>query len=659
MNYVGVNFDMSDYLPSDTPSTIGTELMQEEFDGEISNLRIMIEGVSIPEVLQYKEEIANVDGISLVQWFDDSYDITVPLATYDQSIVERWYINNTALLTAVVDVDVQAEAIDDVRKVIGENGYISGDPVDTVTHQASIGSEMATMMKIVIPLILVILIVTTSSWIEPVLFMINIGVAILLNMGTNIFMGEISFITKTTCMLLQLACSMDYAIILLDEYKVNRNIISDPIDAMAVSIKNASLSIISSGLTTVVGFAVLVIIQFKIGQDLGIVLSKGIILSLLTTLLFMPCVIIYSYNLIAKTSHRSFIPSFSKLAKFVGEIKYVFAGALVLLVIPGILAQGKLTFTYGISSIAAPDSEVVQEKEKINSVFGESISLVVIVPGGDLVKEETLSNQLKQHDEITKVLSYSELVGNVIPTGYISSDSLKSLQSETYSRIILTAALDEETDKTFLFIEQLRNEIASTYDEYYLVGESVSVLDLKDTVISDKTFVNLLSILAIAIILMLNFRSLSIPLLLILTIECGIYINTAIPYFTGTSLNYIGYLVISSVQLGATVDYAILFSNHYIDNRRKSNKKIAIFETLKETSSSILTSGLILISAGLIFGLVSSNGIISQLGILIARGTTLSVISVFFMLPSLLTIFDGLIKKTTWKANFHKKEVDH
>lgn len=652
MNFVGVNFSMTDYLPASTPSTIGTNLMEEEFTDEISNIRVMIRDVTIPEALEYKAQLEKIDGVHMVQWLDDDYDLSIPLEMYDTSEIEKSYKDNIALMTAVVSEDTQEDAISAIKELLSGKGLVSGNPVDTVAHRQSTGSEMKVMMRIILPLIFIILLVTTSSWIEPVLFMVNIGIAILINMGTNIFFGEISFITKTTSMILQLACSMDYAIILLDEYKVNRQKYDDSLEAMVISVKKGALSIISSGLTTVVGFAVLAIMQFKIGADMGFVLSKGIICSLLTTLLLMPCLILYCYKWIVKTTHKPFLPSFSNVAKVVAKTKYGVAAIVAILIVPCILAQDKLSFTYGMSSMAAPDSQVAMEKKEINEIFGETITFAIIVPSGEPVKEEVLTQTLKDMPEITNVISYSELVGNIIPSDYIDSEILSKIQNGTYNRMIIQAALDEESDETFAFIEYLRDAIHAFYDDYYLVGESVSVYDLKDTVVEDKSKVNLLSILAIGIILLFNFKSLSLPLFLLLTIESGIFINTAYPYFSDTPLNYVGYLIISSVQLGATVDYAILFTNHYMQNRKKANKYHAIFQTIEETFGSILTSGIILTSAGLIFGFVSSNGIISQLGILIARGTTLSVLTVTFILPALLIIFDKLIQKTTIKTEF-------
>ncbi len=499
-----------------------------------------------------------------------------------------------------------------------------------------------------------ILLFTTSSWFEPVLFMLNVGIAIVLNMGTNLIFGEISFITKTTGAILQLACSMDYAIFLVDRFEEIRREGYEAIDAMSIAVSKSAASILSSGLTTVVGFAALIAMRFKIGPDMGYVLSKGIVISLLVTLLFMPCLTMCCYKLIDRTQHRSFMPTFERTARWADRAKGFVTICLLVCLIPSYLAQKQISFMYGMSGMAAPGSQVVNDRDAINDLFGESASYALLLPKGNSANEQELNDALKALPEVSSVLSFVENVGRPIPEQYVPKESLKMLNSDEYTRMVVMARVPPESEKTFAFVEKLR-ELAGTYypEGYHLAGETANVYDMKDTITADSIKVNLISIGAIALILLLTFHSFTLPFFLLLTIESSIFLNLAVPYFTGQTLNYIGYLIISSVQLGATVDYAILFTNRYLENRAEMPKKQCAARTIQDTAGSILTSGGILTSAGLVLGLISTNGVISQLGILIARGAVLSAILVLVFLPSMLANMEPVIKRTTRKLHFY------
>ena len=554
----------------------------------------------------------------------------------------------------------QQETIADIRELIGENGAMSGNPVDTVNAQSSTGDEVQRMMFLIIPLMFLIL-VTTSSWFVPVVFMINVGVAIVLNMGTNILLGEISFITETTGAILQLACSMDYAIFLVDRFEEICAEGMAPMPAMTHAILKSAPSICSSGLTTVVGFAALIAMRFKIGPDMGYVLAKGIVISLIVTLVFMPCLTMCCYKLIDKTQHKSLMPDFAVLAKWADRAKGAVAISVFLLLVPCYLAQQQVSFMYGVSGMSGPDSKVAQDRAAINGQFGESATFAILVPKGNTAFEQALNDEVKALPQVSSVISYVENVGASIPEQYVPAEQLKMLNSKKYTRIIVTARIAPESRETFVFVDTLRNTAEKYYaDAYHLVGESANVYDMKASITADSVKVNAIAVGAIALILLITFHSLSFPIILLLTIESSIFINVAIPYFVDTTFNYIGYLIISSVQLGATVDYAILLNNRYLENRRILPKKQAVTKTIQDTAGSILTSGGILTVAGLVLGLISTNTVISQLGILIARGAVLSAILVLVFLPALLTWLEPGIKATSRKLNFYdftKKEA--
>lgn len=648
---VNINYNIMDYLPEEAPSTKALDVMNEEYDKGAANVRVVLKDVSIVDALKYKEKIKKVDGVDDIQWLDDVVNIKEPLELQNQDTIESWYKNNEALFSIIVNEDKEESAIDEIGEIIGENGMISGSAVNIVFAQETTEKELIKMMVILIPIILIILFLTTSSWFEPVLFLSTIGIAIIINSGTNLILGEISFVTKAAGSILQLAVSMDYSIFLLHRFSEFRNEGLAVKEAMKEAILKSVSSILSSGLTTVVGFAALIVMKFKIGPDMGFVMLKAICLSLISVLVLLPVLALYCYKLIDKTQHKSFMPRFNKFAKVSYKFRHISIILFLLLLIPCFLAQQNNSFSYGASEIYSDEStKIGHDTAAINKEFGKTNPLVLMVPKGDLVSERALCDELENIDKITSITSYAETVGITIPTEYVPDDTLSQLISDNYSRFIIVANVKVEGDETFALIDEIRNLAYKYYnDSYYFLGESVNTLDLKETIEDDNKKVNAISIIAIMIILLLTFKSLSLPIILVLVIEFSIWSNLTFNYFIGNDVFYIAYLIISSIQLGATIDYAILFTNRYIENRETMNKKEATQATISTTTVSILTSASILATAGIILGEISTNSIIAQLGILVGRGAILSLILVLFVLPALLMLLDKLIAKTTKK----------
>lgn len=648
---VNINYNIMDYLPEKAPSTKALDVMNEEYDKGAANVRVVLKDVSIVDALKYKEKIKKVDGVDDIQWLDDVVNIKEPLELQNQDTIESWYKNNEALFSITVNEDKEESAIDEIGEIIGENGMISGSAVNIVFAQETTEKELIKMMVILIPIILIILFLTTSSWFEPVLFLSTIGIAIIINSGTNLILGEISFVTKAAGSILQLAVSMDYSIFLLHRFSEFRNEGLAVKEAMKEAILKSVSSILSSGLTTVVGFAALIVMKFKIGPDMGFVMLKAICLSLISVLVLLPVLALYCYKLIDKTQHKSFMPKFNKFAKVSYKFRHISIILFLLLLIPCFLAQQNNSFSYGASEIYSDEStKIGHDTAAINKEFGKTNPLVLMVPKGDLVSERALCDELENIDKITSITSYAETVGITIPTEYVPDDTLSQLISDNYSRFIIVANVKVEGDETFALIDEIRNLAYKYYDDsYYFLGESVNTLDLKETIEDDNKKVNAISIIAIMIILLLTFKSLSLPIILVLVIEFSIWSNLTFNYFIGNDVFYIAYLIISSIQLGATIDYAILFTNRYIENRETMNKKEATQATISTTTVSILTSASILATAGIILGEISTNSIIAQLGILVGRGAILSLILVLFVLPALLMLLDKLIAKTTKK----------
>lgn len=654
---VNVNYDINDYLPDGTASTVALDTMNEEYDMSIPNARVMVSNLTVAEALKMKEKLSEIDGVDDVTWLDDAIDTDIPLETADKDTVENYYKDNNALYTVTIDESKRIETVHAIRDLIGEENSMSGAAVNTAVAAEATTKEVKNIIFLVIPICLAVLFLTSSSWIEPILLLGSIGVAILLNKGTNLMFGTISFVTNAAGGVLQLAVSMDYSIFLLHRFQEMREEGQAPKEAMINALCKSTGSILSSGLTTVIGFAALILMRFKIGPDMGLAMAKAIFISLVTVFVLFPVILLYCYPLIDKTAHKSLLPDFEKFGRFVTKLMVPAVLVFVLFIIPCNLGQKENFFSYGSSQIFSTDTQIGSDTKKIEDIFGKSNNLVLMVPKGDLQKESQLSKDLHNMPEVSSILSYVDNAGAEVPMDYVDNDTLSKLISDNYSRLVLTVDADFEGEKTFALIEEIR-ALAKTYygDEYLLAGESASTYDLMDTITKDNDRVNLIAIGAVFLVLLLSMKSLSIPVILVLAIETAIWINLSVPYFTNDFVFYIAYLIISSVQLGATVDYAILLTSRYMEVRETASRKDTVVETLRSTTVSIMTSASILTIAGILLWKVSTHGVLSQLGHLLARGTALSTVIVLFVIPGMLYIGDKLIQKTTVGSKFYNEK---
>ena len=660
---VGVNYNFADYLPEDAPSTNALNVMEEEYSQPILNMRVVIYDVSIPDALEYKEKIKKVEGVKEVTWLDDSIDIYEPLELADKDTVETWYKNSDALFSVTVS-DEETEkkaAVNAIRKIIGDDNAMSGTAVTDVLAPARTNQEIQKIMMCALPIVFIVLLLTTTSWFEPVLFMITIGVAIMLNRGTNLIFGEISFVTNAAGSVLQLAVSMDYSIFLLHRFAENRQKGENVQDAMMKAVKQSMGSVLSSGLTTVTGFAALILMRFRIGPDMGYVMAKAIVLSLICVLCFLPALAMSTYKVLDRTRHRAFWPDFRKLAKAVLKVRIPALTLASLLLIPCYIAQGKNDFLYGSSRVySTSETQMGRDLLAIEDEYGPSNPLVILVPKGDISKEQQLNDALKADSDVTSVISYVNTVGASIPEDFVPEESLSQLYSKHYSRFVVSLDTEEVEDGWADKVDELHTICEKYYgDKALIAGDLASTEDLKDTITVDNTRVNILALLFVFIILVFNFQSISLPIILTLVIELSIWINLSVPYLQPTTLQYIGYLIISSVQLGATIDYAILLTGRYMDERKTKKRKDAAVESIRACVLSLFTSAIILTMVGVVLGTISTNLVLSQLGTLVGRGAVISFILVLFVLPALLMIFDRLIEKTTAKTHFYKEESRH
>ena len=645
--FISVNYDMNSYLPEDAPSTKALNVMEEEFDGAIPNARVMVKDVTQKEALKYKEKLEAVDGVISVTWLDDNIPYDMPLSMYSKKLVHTYYKDKNALFSITIDEDKINSAVPAIRKVIGDDNAMTGSAVSTAIATASTVEEVKRMVVIAVIFLLIVLLITTNSWVEPFVVMIGLGVAITINAGSNLIFGEISFVTNAAGNILQLAVSLDYSVFLIHRFDECKKTM-EPKKAMCEALCLSTSSILSSGLTTVIGFLALALMRFRIGPDLGLALAKGVGISLITVFLFMPGVILATYKWMDKTAHRPFLPSFRHFGKVVSKITVPLVCVFVLIVVPSYITSNKNSYYFGSSHIFGPGTQYGNDTQAIEDVFGKNDTYVLLVPKGDMITEEKLSDDLHDIDAVTAITSLPDILGTTIPKSMLPDKMLSKLESEHYDRMVISLSADYEGEKTEKLVEEIRKLAQEYYpDEYYLAGEGVSTYDLMYTVTADMVRVNLLAIGAVFVVLLLTMKSIVLPVVLVATIETAIWVNLSIPFIEGKSLFYIAYLILSSIQLGATVDYAILFTERYKENRQTFDKKQSIIETISNVTASILTSGSVLTVVGFLLGIISTHGLLSQLGYLLGRGTICSLVAVLFVLPGFLYLLDRTFIKNT------------
>ncbi|NLV86501.1 MAG: MMPL family transporter, partial [Clostridiales bacterium] len=562
--FVDVNYNMVDYLPSDAQSTQALKIMENEFSESMPNASLMLENVSLMEAFEYKEKLLAIEGVTQVMWLDDVMDISQTLEMGDKEIIEGFYKDDKALFSITIAKGLEKEACNEILSLIGDDNALTGDAPALVFIRETTASTVIKAFAILLPVIILILILSTTSWLEPLLFLLAIGISIVINMGTNIIFGEISFMTNSISPILQLACSLDYAVFLLHSFQDHRKKCADVNKAMGYAMKESMSTVAASAATTLFGFLALLFMNFGIGADLGISLAKGIIFSFISVMVFLPALILSTYKLIDKTQHRAFMPDFGNINKVLSKVAIPAVLIVTILLVPTFLGQRKTDFLYGNETID-PNTRYGRDTLAIEEQFGKSTVMAILVPKGETAKEEMLCNELCELDHITSIMAYAANVGAAIPPEYLGDDITGQFYSENYARIIAYTDTAAEGDVAFNAVESI-NEITKRYygDDFYTLGQSANLYDMKDIVQKDNVLVNWIAVIAIFVVLLITFKSAILPFILVLTIEAGIWINLSIPYFTATPINFLGYLVISTVQLGATVDYAILLTNTYL-----------------------------------------------------------------------------------------------
>lgn len=664
---VGVNYDLSKYLPESAPSEQGLDVMEEVF-GYPGTARVMIKDCSIYEAKHYKDQIAAIPGVDMVLWADFTTDIYQSSAFLQEKDLGDYYKDNNAVMDVTFlfsDSDQRTHtAIDSIQALLGDKGRYGGSAVQNKSLQETLTRQISIAMIMGVFMIAVVLCLTTTSWFEPVMFLLIMGIAIVINMGTNIFLGTISFLTFSMASILQLAIAMDYSIFLLHTFTAQKEKGLSVEQALENAIHISVSSILSSGATTIIGFLVLAIMQFSIGRDLGIVLAKGIVISLVTVLFLMPAFILRWSGVVERTRHRQFFPKAAKFAKLVYASRHVVFIAILLLVVPAYVAQGMNDFSYGNDSIgSSPGTVVYADEQEINAAFGRSNLILALVPDVDMIAERDLGNALDELDYVKSATAIASMLPEGVPISILPESLSEQLHKDGWVRMLISVRTAAESEMAYACADEIKEIVKSYYPDYdtYIVGVTPSTQDIQQIITNDYSFVNMLSLLGVALVIMITFRSVIVAIVVMIPIEVAIFFNMAIPYITGDKLVFMGYLIVSCLQLGATVDYSILVTNNYLDSRKQLPKKEAALASIERSTLSVLTSGSILTIVGYGLYFVSSVAAIADIGRLVGRGALMSLVLVLSLLPALLLLVDPLIikkPKQQRKADREQKKAD-
>ena len=706
INNVKVNYDITSYLPDDTETKVGIDLMKEF--GELNQMQVLLTDISYDDAQEKADKIKNIDNVENVS-FNNTKD---------------YYKNNNALIVVElgnVSDNTKDKVLSKIDNIVDDSEYY----IYVENSDDAVGG-MNTILIIVVIIIVAVLLFTSKSYFNVILAFIVFGISILLNMGSNFLLGEISYITKSIAIVLQLGLSLDYLIIFLNHYMKEVKDDDNLILAVKKTVTKSVKEIFASSLTTIAGLIALVFMQLKIGGDIGIVMSKGIVCSMLTVILLLPCLLIIFNKPIMKLEHKSFVPNTKKLSQIILKSRKVLLSLFIIIVLLSIYLMGKYSYVYNVysvKSITKSDTQIALDK--IESNFGKHNRLVILVENKDkdYNKELELFNELSknqnilsmtsigsqeigsniylgskldyntlsqilnitpelslnlykyyasENNELDKLININDYKITVIDLIYFLEDnkdklpldddmklmvdnyyntinnSIALLESDNYSRFILELKTDVEGEETFELLDDIKDVTNKYYDSSTLVGESVSARDLSDTFSHDNLIITLITIVFIALILLFSFKSLGMTLLLILTIEGSILINFGITTLMGDNIFFMSYIVVSAIQMGATIDYAIVMSNRYLTLRNKMNKKEAMIGALTDSTPAIITSGLILTASGFLIGFISDSGVISSIGMALGCGTLISMICTIFILPAILHVCDKFIKITTF-----------
>lgn len=648
-----INYDMLDYLPSDMDTVIGQNELLDEF-GKGAFSFIMVEDMPPKDIAALKEKIERVENVDTVLWYDSLLDISVPMELLPDSVYSEFNTESTTMMAVFfktsTSADVTMDAIREIRGIAGEQCFISGMSALVTDLKDLCEQEEPIYVAIAVALACAAMIVFLDNWIVPFIFLASIGIMIVLNLGSNFFTGEISYITKALSAVLQLAVTMDYSIFLWHSYSARRKKCDSNLDAMADAIHETFTSVMGSSITTVAGFAALCFMSFTLGRDLGIVMAKGVLLGVAGCVTVLPSLILVFDKPLQKAMHRPLIPDMKKLSNGVVKIFPVFVALFVLLIPISYNGYSKTNneVYYDMGECLPKDMQYVIANSKLSEDF-DIASTHMLLLDADIPSKSVRSmiDEMEKVDGVKYVLGLESVVGSRIPEEILPDSVTEILKGDKWELLLINSEYKVASDDVNAQIDSL-NAILKKYDEGgMLIGEAPCMKDMIQTTDHDFKVVNAVSILAIFVIIALVEKSVSLPFILIAVIELAIFINLGLPHYLGQSLPFIAPICISTIQLGATVDYAILMTTRYKAERLTSGKLDAVRTSLAVSIPSIIVSGMGLFAATFGVALYSDIDMISSMCMLMARGAAVSMVCVIFILPALLMLCDRLIIATT------------
>ena len=661
MLHTRINYDMLTYLPKEMDTVKGQDILMEDF-GKGAFSFVVVEGMDNKSVSALADKIRAVDHVETVLWYDSFMDVDVPMEILPDKVYDLFNKGDCTMLAVFFDsstsADVTMEAIKEIRSVCNKDCFVSGMSALVTDLKALCEKEEPVYVGIAVALAALSMMIFLDGWLVPFVFLASIGVAILFNLGSNFFLGEMSYITKALSAVLQLAVTMDYSIFLWDCYNEKLETIEDHKEAMAHAIKDTLTSVVGSSITTIAGFIALCFMSFTLGADLGIVMAKGVLLGVIGCITILPSMILVLDKPLLKTRHKAILPKPLKLS---GAIVKIFPALLVVFVAVSIPAYYGYSNTqnevyYDMGACLPQDIEVVKANKKLSETFNVA-STHMLLTDASLPEKETreMLEKMEEVDGIQKVIGMETVVGSLVPESVIPKKVRDMLQSENWKLVLINSEYAVASDAVNAQIDEI-NTILKQYDKKgMLIGEAPCMKDMIETTGHDFEVVNIVSIAAIFVIIMIVEKSISLPFILISVIELAIFINLGLPHYLGQTLPFIAPICISTIQLGATVDYAILMTTRYKNERKNGcDKKEAVRTALLTSISSIIVSGMGLFAATFGVAIYSNIDIISSMCMLMARGAIVSMVCVIFILPALLLLFDGLITHTT--LGMKKKE---
>lgn len=652
MKATRINYDILVYLPEDIETIKGEDILSEDFDmGGFSV--VLLEDMSTKDIVKLEEKIRKIDNVEKVVSIADVLGSNIPVEMLPDDIKDKVYKDNETLMLVTFKEQISSDAtmnsVEELRKITDEHCKISGMTATVLDTRNLSDSEVVIYVIIAVILCLIVLELALDSYVAPILLLLNIGIAILYNMGTNIFMGQISYITKAISAVLQLGVTMDFAIFLYHSYMQEKEKIKDNNEAMANAISKTFVSVIGSSLTTIAGFLALCSMNLTLGKDIGIVMAKGVLLGVISVVTILPAMILELNNLIEKTKHKEILPKFTKVKKFVMK-HYKAIGVAFLIILPiAFYGYQNTKIYYNLDKSLPTTLDSVVANTELKDKF-DMTSMELLLVNKDMPDYEVnkMVEEIEKVEGIEWTLDYSKIGSIGVPKEALPEDIVSIFQSDKYQMILINSKYEMATDELNAQVETI-NQIIKKYDENaILAGEGPLMKDLVEISNHDFNSVNTVSIAIIFVIMIVVLKSISLPVILIAVIEFAIFINMGIPYYTNTVLPFIASIVIGTIQLGATIDYAILITTKYITARKEGkDKKEAIDGALGTSIGSIIVSGLCFFGATFGVGAYSKIEMIGSLCTLMSRGAIVSMVCVIAVLPSFLMIFDKLICKTT------------